>query len=230
MSNILPFVDTPLVTGQPTPAAPTQEPLGQETFLRLLTEQLQNQDPLDPMKNEDFVAQLAQFSSLEQLVGLQSTMEAVYLGIASMNNATMANLLGTEVVALGDTFRYDGAGDQVLHFDAAASFDSATVTITNSDGKVVDTIEIGGHGDGEFTVAWDGQDLDGQPLPEGEYTFTISATTAEGTSVEVDTLVVGIVDEMDYSTGMPQPSIDGVSVSLDSIVRLTSGEPTEEMP
>ena len=224
MDSILPIVDTPVVTGQAAPEAPTGQTLGEEAFLRLLTEQLQNQDPLDPMKNEDFVAQLAQFSSLEQLFGLQATMEAVYLGIASMNNAAMAGLLGTEVVASGNTVHHDGEGSVTLHFDANAAFTTGTVTITDEGGTVVQTLDVGGHDPGEFTVEWDGTDLDGQPVDEGNYTFSISATDVDGAAVEVETLIVGIVDEMDYSTGTPQPSIDGVAVPLEDIRRLTAGD------
>lgn len=226
VSDILPVVETPLVAGQAPPVAPSGDDLGKDAFLKLLTEQLQNQDPLDPMKNEEFVAQLAQFSSLEQLFGLQATMEAVYLGIASMNNASMANLLGTEVVASGDTIRVSGDGaPETLHFDALSSFDRATVTITDESGRVIDTFEVGAHEAGEFELTWDGTDQDGQPVDEGLVTFSIAATDAEGASVEVRTLITGIVDQMDYSTGSPRPSIDGVSVPLESIVRLTAGEP-----
>ncbi|HHO51814.1 MAG TPA: flagellar hook assembly protein FlgD [Deltaproteobacteria bacterium] len=225
MDEIIPVVDTPLVTGQPAPTAPTDEALGEEAFLRLLTEQLQNQDPLDPMKNEEFVAQLAQFSSLEQLFGLQATMEAVYLGIASMNNASMATLLGTDVVALGDTVHLDESGSESLHFEAASSFSQATITLTDESGRVVQTLEIGGRDAGAFEVEWDGTDLDGQRLEEGDYTFSIEATDADGQPVAVDTLITGIVDEMDYSTGTPQPSIQGVSVPLEDIRRLTDGTP-----
>ena len=65
---------------------PGTEELGQQTFLKLLTTQLQNQDPLDPMKNEDFIAQLAQFSSLEELMGIQASLNSVYTGIAGRGN------------------------------------------------------------------------------------------------------------------------------------------------
>ena len=85
--------------------------LGKDTFLRLLTTQLQNQDPLNPMANEDFIAQLAQFSSLEQLQGVNTQLEGLAMINTSMNNASMVNLLGQEVVAVSDSFHYGGEGD-----------------------------------------------------------------------------------------------------------------------
>ena len=224
MDGILPTFQTS--QGASTAPVERTDELQQDAFLRLLTEQLQNQDPLDPMKNEEFVAQLAQFSSLEQLFGLQETMEAVYLGIASMNNASMATLLGTEVVANGDTIHYSGSGSADLHFETPRAFGTATITVSDENGRVVKTWTVGAHEAGEFSVAWDGKDRDGQPVADGDYQFAIDATDDAGESVDVQTLVVGIVDEMDYSSGTPRPSIQGVSVALESIRRLTSGPQT----
>ena len=84
--------------------------MGQEAFLTLLVTQLQHQDPLDPQDNEAFVAQLAQFSSLEQLTTANGSLESLYVAMASMNNASMTQLLGQDVRAYGDTFSYDGEG------------------------------------------------------------------------------------------------------------------------
>lgn len=221
MTEIPTVSDTSMVPGQTVPDAPTGEPLGQETFLRLLTEQMQHQDPLDPMKNEDFVAQLAQFSSLEQLMGLQGVMEGVYVGIMSMNNASMASLVGTDVVASGDQVRIEDGGGADLHFDSATDLEGGTVTIQDEDGVVVRTIELEAQESGEFSIAWDGLDDDGQPVDDGLYTFSIEATDSDG-EAEVETRVVGTVTEMDYSTGTPQPSVEGVVVGIDAILKLTS--------
>jgi len=205
-----------------------QQELGKDAFLSLLTTQLQYQDPLDPMSNEDFIAQLAQFSSLEQLMGIQEAMGAVYAGIASMNNSSMANLLGTEVVAYGDTFAYQGANVEGvepafdLHFETGSSYDGGTVTIFDDAGAVVATANIPGGTAGESSWTWDGLDSSGQPLPEGTYKFSVTATN-DGEPIDVSTLVVGRITEMDYTTGVPMPSINGVSVGLDQILRLMDG-------
>jgi len=222
MENVT-FFDTPTVTGQAEPTAPEGGAMGQETFLRLLTEQMQHQDPLDPMKNEDFVAQLAQFSSLEQLMGLQSVMEGVYMGVMSMNNASMASLVGTEVVAVGDQVNIEDGGGADLHFHSATNIEGGTVTIQDESGKIVRTIEVPAQDSGDFSVGWDGTDDDGQPVDDGLYTFSIDATDADG-EAEVETRVVGTVTEMDYSTGTPRPSVEGVVVGIDAILKLTAEE------
>lgn len=198
--------------------------LGQDTFLRLLTTQLQNQDPTNPVSNEEFVAQLATFSQLEELQGISDGLDSLYLVNTSMNNAAMTNLLGQTVVARSDTFHYDGEGTQTVHFDAAGAATDATLTVTDADGTVVWSGDIGALADGEGSYEWSGEDLDGQPLPEGDYSFTIAATDADGDSVEVTGLIVGPVDQMSFEDGSASPTVDGVPIELADIVRLSTGE------
>jgi flagellar basal-body rod modification protein FlgD len=208
----------------PTQARETgSSTLGQDTFLRLLTTQLQNQDPTNPVSNEQFVAQLAQFSQLEQLQGLSGKLDNIAVLNASMNNAAMTNLLGQTVVAKGDTVHYDGEGPQELHYDASGATTSATLTVTDADGHVVYSADLGALPEGEGTYSWDGRGLDGSQLPEGDYTFSIGATAASGDAVDVQTLVRGVVDEMDFSTGAASPSVDGVRIDMADILRLDDG-------
>ncbi len=229
--------DISAISGAGTPAATesTNElagALGQQTFLNLLTTQLQYQDPLDPMSNEAFVEQLATFSTLEELISINSTLEAVYMGVASMNNASMAALVGSEVVAMGDGLTYDGVSDPVeLHYDAAEATTSATVTVLDSEGSVVWSGEAGTLEQGEGFYEWDGKKTNGERAKEGDYTFKIEGTDADGDDVVITTLLVGTVTEMDYSTGTPRPSIEGTPVDIADILRLTiAAEGSEEAP
>jgi flagellar basal-body rod modification protein FlgD len=197
--------------------------LNKDTFLKLLTTQLQNQDPLNPMNNEEFVAQLAQFSSLEQLQGVNSQLENLNLVNTSMNNASMVNLMGQDVVAASDTFHYDGEGGTDLMYNASESFSSGSVVIRNEDGTVVDTIELSAGSAGEQTLSWDGTDQSGQALPEGNYTFSMTASNENGDAVAITTLIKGTIDEMAFENGVPQPSVNGVPVSVGNIIRLIKG-------
>jgi flagellar basal-body rod modification protein FlgD len=194
--------------------------LGEDAFLRLLTTQLQHQDPTNPVKNEDFVAQLAQFSSLEQLTALNGTLEGVYVALAAMNNASMASLLGTAVVARGNSFSYEGQGSVELSVNVPSEAATSTLTITDENGAVVWTGEAGALAEGDGTVTWPGTDQDGRPVAEGTYTFSVAASDAAGEPIEIEEQIVGVIDEMDYSTGSPLPSIDGVVVEIADIVRL----------
>ena len=198
--------------------------LDREAFMSLLTTQMQNQDPLSPMANEEFIAQLATFSSLEQLMGLNTMTQAVSLGINSLNNAAMVDLVGQHVVAEGDEFAYDGEGGHELMFDAESTTSSSTLTIYDEDGNVVNSYDLGALDAGEGSWTWDGEDSDGQPVEAGTYRFEITAEDAEGESVEVTEYVHGEIDEMDFSSGSPEPSVNGVAVDLADLVRLTSGD------
>lgn len=198
--------------------------LDKDAFLRLLTTQMQYQDPLDPMSNEEFVAQLAQFSSLEELQNISGGLDSLYMVGVSMNNASMVSLLGQTVVATSDQVHYDGDGEQLLHYDASAAAASATLTITDADGSVVRTVELGALAEGEGSYSWDGLQDDGTAAPEGDYTLSISALDSDGASVTVTSLLVGTVTEMDYSTGTPVPEVDGIAVEMGDILRVDHAE------
>jgi flagellar basal-body rod modification protein FlgD len=213
-----------LYTPPSEPSTAGSTALGQDAFLRLLTTQLQYQDPSNPVKNEDFVAQLAQFSSLEQLTTANAQLEGVYAALAAMNNASMAALVGTDVVARGDGFTYAGEGEQTLHFDAPTDLSNATVTVYDEDGNVVWTGDLGETEAGEGTFTWDGRDASGNQAPPGDYHFSVSGTDAAGNPIEVEEHIVGTITEMDYSTGSPLPSIDGVEVAIADILSLTTSK------
>ena len=201
------------------PSAPSNE-LGQDAFLSLLTTQLQNQDPSNPMSNEDFIAQLAQFTSVEQLMGMRELLQEQSYGIAALNSSSMANLLGTEVTAMSDRFNYSGEGEVELSYNASQAASGVTVRVMDDAGNVVDTMEIGAIEVGDGTITWDGRGIDGDRLPEGEYRFVVSGHDSEGNEVAIEEQLIGIVDEMDYTTGNPRPSVNGIPVELGDILRL----------
>lgn len=206
--------------------------LDQETFLNLLITQLQNQDPLNPQESQEFVAQLAQFSSLEQLMTLNDGMDTLYLATSSMNNASMTQLIGKEIVAYGDSFNYDGEGSVELLYDASGEASEATLNITDEDGNVVASVAMGSLAEGEGTVTWNGQTTSGATAEEGVYSFEIEAADTDGDEVTVYSMVSGVVDTMNYESGTPVPEIDGVEIELGEIIRVvepdTSADASED--
>jgi flagellar basal-body rod modification protein FlgD len=217
-------------TGGLNPSVSTGgDEMGQDTFIKLLTTQMQNQDPMSPMDNQAFIQQLTSFSSLEQLMGLQQSMQAVYMGIASMNNSSMANLLGTEVVGRGNKQHYDGDGEMDFHWNSEELAADMTISVMDDGGRLVATFQVpGGCEKGEGSYSWDGKKgvIDGRKLEEGSYSFRITAVDQQGELVATEEWVRGVVTEMDYSGEVPQPSILGVPISLGDIVRLSM--PTHE--
>jgi flagellar basal-body rod modification protein FlgD len=203
--------------------------LGKDAFLKLLVTQLQYQDPLNPTENEEFVAQLAQFSQVEQLTTANDSLETLYTAMASMNNASMTQLLGKDVLAQGNTFKYEGNGDQGIHYDAKGSATSASVTVMNEEGRVVYSGEIGGLDAGRGSWVWDGRTIGGGTAPEGEYSFAITARDRNGDTVDVMELVRGEIDGMSFETGSPVPSIKGVDIDLGDVLEVyTSGTDDDE--
>jgi len=199
---------------------PSGDLQGQDTFMKLLVAQMQHQDPLNPQSNEEFVAQLAQFSSLEQLMGVNDNLGNLYSATAAMNNASMTQLLGRTVIAYADQFEYSGTGDVELNFDATADTALTTITVMDEEGKVVAREELGAKDEGEHSWTWDGTDVHGNPVGEGTYTFKVTGQDSSGTEIAVHELIVGNVDEMSYVTGTPTPSIDGTTISIGDILRV----------
>jgi flagellar basal-body rod modification protein FlgD len=209
-------------------AMPSSDMQGQDTFMKLLVTQMQHQDPLNPQGNEEFVAQLAQFTSLEQLMGVNDHLEKLYGATSAMNNASMTQLLGRDVVAFGDTFEYSGTGDKELNFEMADDADMVTITVLDEDGSVVAREDLGGFKKGEHSWTWDGTTVHGNPVEEGTYTFKVSGKDSSGNDVVVNPLLVGTVDEMSYVTGTPTPSIDGTPFSISYILRVETSTDGEE--
>lgn len=205
----------------------TQE-LGQDAFLNLLVTQLQYQDPLNPQENEEFIAQLAQFSQVEQLTNANTALSNVYQAIASMNNASMTQLLGKTVKAFGDEFAYSGDGDVELHYDASSDTSGATLTVSDESGSVVYTTELGALQEGEGSVTWKGNLSNGGTADEGTYTFSIQGRDSDGDKVDVQEIIEGEIDAMSFESGSPVPSIGGVDVNLGDIIHVSTGDDADE--
>jgi flagellar basal-body rod modification protein FlgD len=222
IENVTSYAET--VAAQEAEALPSQDMAGQDTFLKLLVAQMQNQDPLEPQSNEDFVAQLAQFSSLEQLMSVNTSLDSLYQATSSMNNASMTNLLGRTVLAYSEGFEYDGAGGKDVWLDVRGDAEQVTLTITDESGKVVRSEELGAMDVGEHSWDWDGTNVHGNMVGEGTYTMSVTAKNNSGEDVEVFTMLRGEVDGMSYATGVPIPSVEGTDVGIGDIIRLESGD------
>ncbi|RMG48359.1 MAG: hypothetical protein D6718_01980 [Acidobacteria bacterium] len=156
--------------------------LGRDDFLRLLVTQLENQNPLEPMEDTQFVAQLANFSSLEQLMDLNTRMDSVLEGQSQLVNSQALNLIGRDVlVDSGGELDLSPAGADRLAFDLVDAASSVRVEIYDASGDLVRTIEMDALEPGRHTVDWDGLDESGRELPSGTYRFRVAAKSADGT-------------------------------------------------
>lgn len=194
--------------------------LGKEDFLRLLVTQLQNQDPLQPMENTQFVAQLAQFSSLEQLTNMNDQLAGVQLGQLSQSNLQAAALVGQEITARGDHFVYDGTGGTDMEFELAGDVTSGEIRIYDEYGGLVQTLDIGEQEAGMVTEHWDGQTSAGTTAGAGRYRVEIEAFDADENPVDVSTMFTGTVTGIFFDRGMTELEVDGSRVRLGDIVSI----------
>jgi flagellar basal-body rod modification protein FlgD len=192
----------------------TSTALGKDDFLKLLVTQMQNQDPMNPMDNTEFVAQLAQFSSLEQLQNLNSSFAEQSSLIQSLNNSVVAALVGRTVSISGDQVPLPEAGTVTIGFDLAAPASAATVNVYDQSGALVDTIELSDLEAGSQRLEWDGVGSDGERLAAGTYTCEIVATGEDGASVTATPFVSGRVDSISFENGTAFLSVNGMRVPL----------------
>ena len=161
---------------QQNASALAEQDLGRDAFLKLLTTQLTNQSPLDPMDNEAFVAQLAQFSSVEGIKGMQASLENMVSGMRQEQMVSGANLVGKKVVIEGGSFIGGNNEDSVGTVNLSGEADSLSFNIYDSaTGELVYSETKRNVDAGARSLSWDGRSKDGSVLPYGAYTMTASA-------------------------------------------------------
>jgi flagellar basal-body rod modification protein FlgD len=203
--------------------APDQ--LGREAFLELLISQLANQDPLSPMKDQEFVAQLAQFSSLEQLESINDGMQASLLMNQSVNNSLATNLIGKEVLTAGNNFELREEGTIRFRVELGQTA-TANVRILDADGNVVRSFGEQSLDSGSNDLEWDGLDDSGERAKPGSYTIEVEALDVSGNTVASRVDVRARVEGVRFVQGTGFLLVNGTEIPLGSIVEVLapSGE------
>jgi flagellar basal-body rod modification protein FlgD len=187
-----------------------------QSFLLLLTTQLQNQNPLDPLDTNQFTQQLVQFAQVEQQLKSNSQLEAL-VNIEKTAQSTQALVFVGQTVAVdGSTAHFDG--NATWNFSAPSN-SSATITITNSAGQTAYTGSFA-IGSGNSSFVWDGKGSDGTKWPVGDYKMTVTAKDSNGKDVAISTEVQGTVDSVDLTASPALLSIGGKNYTLDQIKRV----------
>lgn len=192
----------------------TSTALGQDEFMTMLLAELKNQDPLNPMEGKDFAAQLAQFSSLQQLSNLNTTMSTLPTYLQAFSNAQMAGIIGDEAVASGDTITVSGSSTDIS-FNLPSDIASGTLKIYNSSGSQVGSADLGSLSSGINTITWDTSSVN-----SGDYTFTISAADKSGNAVTATTLVSGTVTGVTFKDNTAYLTINGQEVAFSNVVAI----------
>ena len=204
--------------------------LGKDDFLKMLMTQLKNQDPLNPTDATQFASQLAQFSSLEQLSNLNTSVNnsinANYLLTQSINNTLSSTLIGKEVKLSGDTLQYKGQGNIDFGYNLPSNASKATVQIYDSNGSLVKTIEDAPTSAGDNKLSWDFTDNNGNKLPQGDYTFKVSAVDGAGADVTSSPFQVGTIDAVRFTDQGTKLVVGGAEYQLSDIMEIVN--PTTE--
>lgn len=175
--------------------------LGKQDFLNLLVAQLQNQDPLNPVDDKEFVAQLAQFSSLEQAMQTNERLGLLQNTNTALNNAQVTGLIGQTVEANGNKVALTDARPLALGYNLGSDAVESTITIRDASGKAVRTMAAGGGTAGRHDAFWDGMDDSGNAMPAGTYTVEVTAKNASGGQVTTSTRVKGVVTSVTFENG-----------------------------
>ncbi|CAI8761489.1 flagellar basal-body rod modification protein FlgD [Pseudomonas sp. IT-P253] len=182
-----------------TGAATGSQSLGKDAFLKLLVTQLKNQDPLSPQDNGAFVAQLAQFSSLEGITSLNTTVSSMASNFSSSQALQASSLVGHSVIAQTNIAQIsDPTKGLTGSVTVPSSIADGTVTITDASGKVVRTLDLGSQPAGSASFKWDGNDSSGAVVPAGTYTFNASAPIG-GTATALATYLPATVNSVTLS-------------------------------
>lgn len=189
-------------------------------FLKLLTLQLKSQNPLKPYDNQEFASQLAQFSQLEQLTGIKSLLEeqsTAYQSLTqTMANSALPGMLGKSAKANWNKTEFDGETSVNLGYTLPSACSSGEVTIKNSSGKAIRTIELSGTDlkNGEHKFQWDGKDNDGNLVDKGSYTFSVSACNSAGSTFNADTYTYGKIQSVKFTSDGTKIVLNGTEVPL----------------
>jgi flagellar basal-body rod modification protein FlgD len=216
-------VDLSNLGNNPTPTANGGQIVGQkDEFLRLFVAQLQHQNPLDPQDGADFVAQLAQFTAVEQAASSNDLLGTIAANQASSAHTELFGLVGHDVEAVANTVTLapEGGARQPLTLNLDSAATSVKVTVKDASGRVVRELDLGARGAGRSSLGWDGTGPNGTELPSGDYTIEIEATGAGGAKVGAEARVSGRVDGVEFGANGAVLRAGGYNLSPANIVRV----------
>jgi flagellar basal-body rod modification protein FlgD len=198
--------------------------LGKDEFLKMLIAQLKNQDPLNPLQGEEMAAHLAQFSSLEQLIDINTQLvnqaSANEALAQTMNSGVALNTLGRDVVAIGNQVAIPSEGAAAVTVSVGNAGGTGTLRIYDASGREVGSRSLGAVSGGRQTFEL-GSAAAG--LPPGAYTYAVEVVDGDGNSVPTQTFTVGRVDGIQYGSTGPVLTSGPLTITLGSIVEIGTG-------
>jgi flagellar basal-body rod modification protein FlgD len=182
-----------------TKAATGNQSMGKDAFLQLLVTQLKNQDPLSPQDNGAFVSQLAQFSSLEGINNLNDSVNNISSNYSSSQALQASSLVGRSIITQTDKALVDTSKSMTGSVAVTAATGDVSVKITDKDGVVVRTLDMGAQSAGSSDFIWDGKNDAGKVAAAGTYTFTATTKNDAGDTVALATSLPATVNSVTLS-------------------------------
>ena len=189
------------------------------SFLTLLTTQLQNQNPLDPLDTNQFTQQLVQFASVEQQMNMNTQLQTLVSLQQTAQNSQALGFVGKTVTVNGTTAPLSNGQAQWTFNPSSPA--TATFTVSDSTGQTVFS-KTGTVQPGQQAFNWNGLDSSGRQWADGNYTLTVTAVSANGQSVAIPTTVTGMVNSVDLTQSPPLLSIGGQNYTLNQILSVTA--------
>ncbi len=185
-------------------ASTTASPaLDQNSFLKLLMAQMQNQDPTAPTDGTTFVTQLAQFTQVQQTTAQTTTLTNIQNQLQSLGNAQATDLVGKTVTVNGNSMSFNGTFASPANVTLAGAASTVNVTVQDSQGNTVRTMTLGSAPAGPLSITWDGKEDSGQIAPSGTYTAAVTAVGVSGQAIGVSTTAMGTVTQVALNNGSP---------------------------
>lgn len=197
-----------------------------DDFLTLLTTQLQNQDPLEPMDSSEFTNQLVQFSSVEQQIATNQNLEALLAANDLQGDSALLGYLGKTVVAQTDLAAMTDSKATWL-YDLGANTSETTLSIRDQNGRLVAQVD-GSNAAGIHELQWDGKDLSGNQLPDGLYSLTVEAQNGAGISVATTSYARGLATELDRTAGRTLVKIGDLPIDPGTILAVKDPQDTTQ--
>ena len=179
------------------------------------------------MESTEFTAQLAQFSSLEQLTNMNKNLDYLRLYEASINNAQAVNFIGKTVKASGNSINVkDGASNQI-QFNLAGDAETVNIHIYDASDNLVKTINCGSLSNGDQSMEWDGANDGGETVSDGTYTFEVSAADAGGETIEALTYMTVGVTGVTFKEGNAYLLAGDIEISMSDLIEITENNDPE---
>ena len=221
---MIPTATESITTGSTQGAAVATKELDRDAFLNLLVTQLQNQDPLNPTDSAEFTAQLAQFSSLEQLGNVNDNLKQLQDFQASINNSQAVTLIGKEITGNGNSLNFADGQPTGCEFKLDGNANVVVVSIYDHTGEFVRSFENQNLAAGHHSLYWDGIDQNGNAAAPGSYTFEVLADGADGNNIKTTTFFNGQVNKVVFENNTTYLMVGDKRVALGDIIEVGSIE------